>query len=255
MEESSNTPSLSAADSKKWIVRIVLALVLGQAIWGLLVALTAHLLVPLTARVMGGDPASPLYLGKGDIDVPALFIAILEFCLAGIVAAVLNSWVQKPGRVVVRRVAAAPASLSLQSAVTAPVAKPVPAAAPPKPAPTVQPSPVQAAPVQARRWLRRSQLPWRQHQRLHRRLLSRRSPKRFITTSWGIPSRWMTSRPKNLKTQRSRRRAAEFAEKTSAAKARKIGHVLGTTEGRALPEKTPTYFASVDSRIVAKRSW
>jgi hypothetical protein len=151
MEESSNSPSLSAADSKKWIMRIVLALVLGQAIWGLVVALTAHLLVPLTARVMGGDPASPLYLGKGDIDVPALFIAILEFCLAGIVAAVLNSWVQKPGRVVVRRVATVPGSLSLQSAVApAPKAAAVtPPLASPKPVQAVQPAPVQPAPVQA----------------------------------------------------------------------------------------------------------
>ena len=150
MVEASSSSSLSPSDSKKWIVRIVLALVLGQAIWGLVVALTAHLLVPLTARVMGGDPASPLYLGKGDIDVPALFIAILEFCLAGILAAVLNSWVQKPGRVVVRRTATVPGSLSLQSAV-APVAKPVPTAAPPaaapKPTQTVQPTPVQAASV------------------------------------------------------------------------------------------------------------
>ena len=130
MDEASNSSSLSPADSKTWIVRIVLALVLGQAIWGLLVALTAHLLVPLTARVMGGDPASPLYLGKGDIDVPALFIAILEFCLAGIVAAILNSWVQKPGRVVVRRVAA-PASLSLTNSMPPPAAPPkAPPAAP-----------------------------------------------------------------------------------------------------------------------------
>ena len=142
MEESSNSPSMSAADSKKWIVRIVLALVLGQAIWGLVVALTAHLLVPLTARVMGGDPASPLYLGKGDIDVPALFIAILEFCLAGIVAAVLNSWVQKPGRVVVRRVAA-PGSLSLQSAVAS---APKAATVAPASAPIVQ-SPAPVAPA------------------------------------------------------------------------------------------------------------
>ncbi len=153
MDDASNSSSLSPVDSKKWIVRIVLALVLGQAIWGLLVALTAHLLVPLTARVMGGDPASPLYLGKGDIDVPALFVAILEFCLAGIVAAILNSWVQKPGKVAVRRAASAPGSLSLQSAVAAPVPKPVPVAAPPvaapKPAQTVQPAPVQAPPVAA----------------------------------------------------------------------------------------------------------
>jgi large-conductance mechanosensitive channel len=140
MEEPSNfSSSLSPADSKKWIVRIVLALVLGQAIWALVVALTAHLLVPLIARVMGGDPASPLYLGKGDIDVPGLFVAILEFCLAGIVAAILNSWVQKPPKTVRRKVAVA-SSLSLQAPIAAPVAPPAP-----RPAPVVTP-PVQAAP-------------------------------------------------------------------------------------------------------------
>lgn len=147
MEEPSNS-SLSPADSKRWIVRIVLALVLGQAIWALVVSLTTHLLLPLIARVMGGDPASPLYLGKGDIDVPGLFIAIIEFCLAGIVAAVLSSWDQKGPKVVLRRVAAPAASLSLQSAV--PVAKP-PAApvAAPKPVQTVLPVAPVTAPIAA----------------------------------------------------------------------------------------------------------
>jgi hypothetical protein len=144
MEEPSNS-SLSPADSRKWIIRIMLALILGQAIWALVVSLTSNLLVPLTARVMGGDPASPLYLGKGDIDVPGLFVAILEFCLAGIVAAVLSSWLGKSPKIVRRKVVA-PGSLSLQSAVAAPklAATPAPAVAPPKP---VQPATPLAAPV------------------------------------------------------------------------------------------------------------
>jgi hypothetical protein len=41
---------------------------------------------------MGGDPQSPLYLGKGDFNVPAIFSSILELCLAGIVAVLLNQW-------------------------------------------------------------------------------------------------------------------------------------------------------------------
>jgi hypothetical protein len=149
MEEPSNAP-LSPADSKKWIVRIVLALVLGQGIWALVVSLTTHLLVPLTARVMGGDPTSPLYLGKGDIDVPGLFIAIFEFCLAGIVAAILNSWVQKPATTVRRKVVA-PGSLSLQSAAPAAVPAAKAPAAPPMstPAATAQPAAPVAPPVSA----------------------------------------------------------------------------------------------------------
>lgn len=141
MEESPNAP-LSSADSKKWIVRIVLALVIGQAIWGLVVSLTTGLLVPLTARVMGNDPASALYLGKGDINVPALFISILEFCIAGIVAAILNSWLQKPSPTVRRKVATS-GSLSLQSpAVAVPKAQVAPPAIP-----VATPRPVVQAPA------------------------------------------------------------------------------------------------------------
>jgi large-conductance mechanosensitive channel len=141
MEEPS--PSLSVSDSKKWILRIALALILGQAIWGLVVALTSHLLVPLIARVMGGDPNSPLYLGKGDVDVPALFVAIVEFCLAGIVAVIMNSWVQKPARIVVRKVAAA-GSLSLQQAPSPAPMKQAPA---PKPQASIPTAPIPAAAV------------------------------------------------------------------------------------------------------------
>ena len=145
MEEVS--PSLSIADSKKWILRIALALILGQAIWGLVVALTSHLLMPLIARVMGGDPNSPLYLGKGDIDVPALFIAIVEFCLAGIVAVIMNSWVQKPARVAVRKAASA-GSLSLNQAASVAPAKVVPPAKPasaPVPQASIPTAPVATA--------------------------------------------------------------------------------------------------------------
>lgn len=69
-----SAPELSQADSRKWISRIVIAVVLGEAVWGCLVSITNNLALPAMARVMGGDPQSPLYLGKGDVNVQALFI-------------------------------------------------------------------------------------------------------------------------------------------------------------------------------------
>lgn len=144
MEDPSNgSASLSASDSKKWIVRIALALLLGQAIWGLVTALTGSLLVPLIARVMGNDPNSPLYLGKGTIDVPTVFVSIVEFCLAGIVAVMMNSWVQKgPGAVRRKVVSPSPGSLSL----TGPPVAPTPVAKPEAP-PVVAAPPIEAVPV------------------------------------------------------------------------------------------------------------
>ena|SRR5215472_872526 len=139
--------SLSASDSTRWVLRIALALLLGLAIWGLVESLTSHLIVPLIARVMGNDPNSPLYLGKEEIDVPAVFVAIVELCLAGIVAVIMNSWMQKaPGKV--PRSAASVKSLSLTAPPAAPVADPKPQAAPA----TVSappPVPLQAKPVPA----------------------------------------------------------------------------------------------------------
>ena len=89
-----------AAESKRWIGRFLIAVVLGEAIWAFLVAITNHLAIPAMARLIGvADEQSPLYLGHGDYNVPALFAAVLQLCLAGIVAVLLNSWSQRGGRV------------------------------------------------------------------------------------------------------------------------------------------------------------
>jgi hypothetical protein len=88
-------PESSLSDSRIWISRIVIAVVLGEAIWGLLVSITNDLALPAMARVMSGDTQSPLYLGKGDFNVRALFTSVLELCFAGIMAVLLNSWSQK----------------------------------------------------------------------------------------------------------------------------------------------------------------
>jgi hypothetical protein len=93
-----SSPESSALDAGKWIGRVVIAVILAEGIWGLIVSITNNLLLPLLARIMGGDVQSPLYLGKGDFNVPALFTAVLELCFAGIAAVVLNSWVQRPPR-------------------------------------------------------------------------------------------------------------------------------------------------------------
>ena len=94
-----SAPESSPADSRKWIGRIVIAVVLGEAIWGFLVSITNNLALPALARVMGGDAQSPLYLGKGDFNAQALFTSVLELCFAGIMAVLVNSWSQKPGHV------------------------------------------------------------------------------------------------------------------------------------------------------------
>jgi hypothetical protein len=87
-----NSPVPEPLSAGKWITKIILAVIVGEAIWGFLVSLTNGVIVPGLARVMGGDPQSPVYLGKGDFNLTGIFVSILELCLAGIVAILLNQW-------------------------------------------------------------------------------------------------------------------------------------------------------------------
>jgi len=94
------SPESSAVDTGKWIGRVVIAVILAEGIWGFIVSVTNNLVLPVLARTMGGgDIQSPLYLGKGDFNVPALFTAVLELCFAGIAAVILNSWLQRKPKV------------------------------------------------------------------------------------------------------------------------------------------------------------
>jgi hypothetical protein len=128
------SPESSAADTGKWIGRVVIAVILAEGIWGFIVSVTNNLILPALARTMGGgDVQSPLYLGKGDFNVPALFTAVLELCFAGIAAVILNSVMQRKPRVTrTRAVRVGP--IPVQS-----IAPPQPTAPPPPPPSAVVP--------------------------------------------------------------------------------------------------------------------
>jgi hypothetical protein len=86
-------------DSGKWVGRVVVAVILGEGIWGLLVSITNNLALPALTRIMGADPQSPLYLGKSDFNFAALFTAVLQLCFGGIVAVLLYAWAREPRRI------------------------------------------------------------------------------------------------------------------------------------------------------------
>jgi hypothetical protein len=140
--------SESPIDPGKWVGRVVVAVILGEGIWGLLVSLTNNLAVPALTRIMGADPQSPLYLGKGDFNFAALFTSVLQLCFAGIVAVILYSWAREPRRIRARVVA--PVAGQARASVL-PVRTDLPAI--PVAQTPVQPSepvkPVQAAPPPA----------------------------------------------------------------------------------------------------------
>src|SRR5579872_403105 len=146
MNQLSGTPSPepSTWDAGRWIGRVMIAVILGEGIWGLIVAVTNNLILPLVARIMGGDVQSPLYLGKGDINLPALFMVILELCFAGLVAVALNSWVQRKPRVI-RTKPASPSVVPARPSAPPPSPR---AVMPAQAAPSTPPRAKEAVPVQ-----------------------------------------------------------------------------------------------------------
>ncbi len=156
MDEKQTSAPPSTLNPAKWAAQLVAAVILAEGIWGLLASLTSNLVVPLLARVMDGDPQSPSYLGKGELNVPGLFKSFLTLCLAGIVFILLYGWSQRkpaPVRVKMMRVpkkvsqpTAGPLSII---APPEPVPVPTQTVVTPPPAPHISQTPVSLPPVSA----------------------------------------------------------------------------------------------------------
>ncbi len=160
-------PFTSEGDTRRWIGRLIIAVLLGEATWGLIVSFMNHVFVPWLGDVMGQSSGLPTSFTQRPYNYPELFVSIFEFCIAGLVAAVLNYFFQRsPARkiktvrdpVAVRPVPVTPVqflpTISEPPARVAPVENPVPAPAAnaeaiavPEPVRVVPPQPAPPAPV------------------------------------------------------------------------------------------------------------
>ena len=154
MDEASRTFGSDRDSARRWTGRIFMAVILGEAIWRLIVSVMDNVVVPWLGEVMGQSSGLPTSFTQRPYDYPDLFVSILEFCIAGIVAISLNWYFQRPGkpmRVQAIQTTTAPVTVQAMQTATAPVTVPAPApparvAAIPTPAPPVTPPP---APVRA----------------------------------------------------------------------------------------------------------
>ena len=156
-------------DPRKWIGRILMAVILGEAIWNLIVSIMNNLVVPWLGDLFGQSSGLPTSFTQRPYNYPDLFVSFLEFCIAGLVAAIINYFFQRPRAVrvkpgkspvlvppvePVRLVPRTEAPAAQPQMVTAPATTAQPAPTPPtltKSAPTapvVKPDPIiRAAPV------------------------------------------------------------------------------------------------------------
>src|SRR5437667_11977012 len=96
MDQTVKTFTSEGADARKWIVRIIMAVILGEAIWNLIVSIMNNLVVPWLGDVMGQASGLPTSFTQRPYDYPDLFISVLEFCIAGIVAVMVNYFLVRP---------------------------------------------------------------------------------------------------------------------------------------------------------------
>lgn len=108
MEQSPKTLAIEGLDSRKLIGWIIIAVILGEAVWNLIVSVMNNLVVPWLGDVMGASSGLPTSFIQRPYDYPALFVSVLESCIAGMVAAILNYFLQRKraGRVRAQKIAA-----------------------------------------------------------------------------------------------------------------------------------------------------
>jgi large-conductance mechanosensitive channel len=122
MDQPAKTFILEGMDTRNWIGRLIVAVILGEAIWNLIVSVMNNLVVPWLGDVMGQSSGLPTSFTQRPYSYPDLFVSIVELCIAGIVAAILNHFFQ---RATVKKVKAVnivpPASLAPGLSVRQPV--------------------------------------------------------------------------------------------------------------------------------------
>jgi len=173
MDQSVKPFTSEGADGRKWIGRLIVAVLLGEALWGLIVSVMNNVVVPWLGDVMGQSSGLPTSFTRRPYNYPELFVSVLEVGIAGLVAAILNYSFQRPTRrrvkVLKSSVPIAPVGPARVLPQTAPVAKTdtvtlsapftvAPAAAAPpitpapvaRPAAVVPPAPAVANPVAAK---------------------------------------------------------------------------------------------------------
>jgi hypothetical protein len=143
MNETGNSPS-DRADLRRFTGRMLMAVILGLAIWNLIVAVMDYAVVPWLGDLVGPGSTLPVSFTQRPYDYPDLFIALVELCVAGIVAISITWYFQRPGKPV--RVKVVKRNSVIPQATVAPVAPEVTPAQPPAPAPKPAAQPAAVAP-------------------------------------------------------------------------------------------------------------
>ena len=85
MDQTMKPFSSEATDTRRWIGRIIMAVILGEAIWGLIVSVMNNVVVPWLGDVMGQSAGLPTSFTQRPYNYPDLFVSVtgVLYCSAG----------------------------------------------------------------------------------------------------------------------------------------------------------------------------
>jgi hypothetical protein len=148
----SEKSTATGTDPRKWLGRVIIGVLLGEAIWNLIVSAMNNLFVPWLGDVMGQSSGLPASFTQRPYNYPDFFVSFWESCVAAFMAAVLNYFFQrrtaervKPAKTAVpAKPVEAPVSVSQNPALELASREPSP---PTAAVPVVKPDPVMYASV------------------------------------------------------------------------------------------------------------
>ena len=144
MDQPARPFTSEGTDARRWFGRIIIAVLLGEATWGLIVSVMNNVFVPWLGDFMGQSSGLPTSFTQRPYNYPELFVSVFEFCIAGLVAAILNYFFQRPGAAKVRIVKSAVPAAPVGPIRVIPQAM-TPAPQPPAPAAPITPAQVAKA--------------------------------------------------------------------------------------------------------------
>ena len=83
MDDSVKASTPDRSDTGNWVGRIIVAVILGEAIWNLIVSVMNNLIVPWLGDVMGQSSGLPLYLPSCPITIQICLLPSWGFALRG----------------------------------------------------------------------------------------------------------------------------------------------------------------------------
>ncbi len=97
MDQTGQAFTLQGPDGRKWVGRIIVAVILGEAIWNLIVSIMNNVIVPWLGDFFGQSSGLPTSFTQRPYNYPDLFVSVVEFCIAGLVAAIFNYFLERRG--------------------------------------------------------------------------------------------------------------------------------------------------------------